>query len=105
MNDFVKKQYLETMLGDDYDESVAEVYLKIAEDAIVSRAFPFASDVHCMPEKYDRLQCEIAVYLISRRGAEGETSHTENGISRSYESAYIPESMLKSVVPFCGIPR
>ena len=41
--------------------------------------------------------------MLNKRGAEGQTSHSENGISRSYENADIPESMLKSIIPFCGV--
>ena len=44
-----------------------------------------------------------AVYLLNKRGAEGETAHSENGISRSYESADIPESMLSGIIPFAGV--
>jgi hypothetical protein len=46
---------------------------------------------------------EIAAYLLNKRGAEGQTSHSENGISRGYESGSIPESMLSDVLPFVGI--
>jgi len=49
------------------------------------------------------LQLEIATYLLNKRGAEGQTAHSENGISRSYESADVPSSMLNQIVPHCGI--
>jgi hypothetical protein len=56
-----------------------------------------------VPHRYGVLQCEIATYLLNKRGAEGETSHSENGISRGYESADVPESLIGVVVPFCGV--
>ena len=40
--------------------------------------------------------------MLNKRGAEGEVSHTENGISRTYEKADIPTSMLRTIVPHCG---
>lgn len=79
-------------------------YLSVAGEAILRRRYPYALPENAtVPSQYDRLHCEIAVYLISKRGAEGETVHAENGIDRSYESGYIPNSMLKSVLPYCGV--
>ena len=80
------------------DEAIA-VYLNIAGMKIKERAFPFDHDEE-MPSRYDLLQCEIATYLINKIGAEGQTAHTEGEVSRSYESASVPNSMLKSVTPF-----
>ena len=57
----------------------------------------------CIRDRYDTLQCEIAAYMLNKRGAEGQTSHSENGISRSYENADIPSSMLKVVTPHVGV--
>lgn len=56
-----------------------------------------------VPEKYGALQCEIAAYMLNKRGAEGQTSHSENGITRSYENADVPSSMLKVVTPHVGV--
>ena len=33
----------------------------------------------------------------------GETAHSENGISRSYESATVPDSMLKHITPHASV--
>jgi hypothetical protein len=56
-----------------------------------------------VPDKYATNQVEIACYLLNKRGAEGETYHSENGINRSYENADVPESMLSRVLPFAGV--
>lgn len=52
-----------------------------------------------MESQFADLQIEIAVFLYNKLGSEGETSHSENGVSRTYENAHIPESMLNSIVP------
>jgi len=39
--------------------------------------------------KYFNVQIAIAVELFNKRGAEGEVSHGENGISRGYEKSDI----------------
>lgn len=94
---------LRALTGCTLDAGLLDYYLGLASDAILARAYPFADEA-ALPERYHRLACEIAAYLILRRGAEGETAHSENGISRSYESAAIPDSMLRGIVPCCGIP-
>ena len=40
------------------------------------------------------------VDLKMKEGAEGESSHSENSISRSYENAYISSSIFNDVLPY-----
>lgn len=85
----------------DVTEQVAQVYLDSAIEAIFNRLYPFAdadADIE-LPAKYQAKAVSIAVYLINRAGSEGELTHTENGITRQYEAADIPNSMLKDIVP------
>ena len=87
----------------EWSDSVIITYLNIAGRKIINRAYPYDDSINDMPTRYDLLQCEIATYLLNKRGAEGQTAHSENGISRSYESADVPDSMLADVIPFCGV--
>lgn len=41
--------------------------------------------------------------LFNKEGAEGETSHSESGITRNYESAFVSSSVFRNVVPFIGV--
>lgn len=86
-----------------WSDEILKSYLTIAGQKILSRAYPYDDTVTEVPRRYGYLQCEIAAYLLNKRGAEGEVAHSENGISRSYESADVPESMLRDVVPHCGL--
>ena len=86
-----------------WSDDVLQTYLTIAGQKIINRAYPYDVSVTEVPRRYGYLQCEIAAYLLNKRGAEGETSHSENGISRSYESADVPDSMLSDVIPHCGL--
>lgn len=99
-----KLAVLKAMVGTSDTDEVLLAYLNIAGSKIIARAFPYVT-VTEVPEKYGHLQCEIAAYLLNKRGAEGQTSHSENGISRSYENADVPESMMRAVVPHCGVIR
>ena len=100
-----KLQLLKALVGESDNEEVLLAYLNIAGRKILNRAYPYGTDETEVPTRYDFLQCEIAAYMLNKRGAEGQTSHSENGISRSYESADVPESMLGAVTPMVGVIR
>ena len=98
-----KLQLLKAMIGESDTEEVLLAYLNIAGNKIIHRAYPYDPEVTEVPTRYDFLQCEIAAYLLNKRGAEGQTGHSENGISRSYESADVPESLIGAVTPMVGV--
>ena len=103
MTEIEKLTTLKAMVGDSDAEEVLSTYLKIAGSKIITKAFPYDETIEEVPKRYAILQCEIAAYLLNKRGAEGQISHAENGISRAYENADIPSSMLKTVTPHCGV--
>ena len=105
MTEQEKLTALKAMVGGSDTDEVLSTYLLIAGKKIIARAYPYKDNVTEVPSKYDTLQLEIAAYLLNKRGAEGQTSHSENGISRSYENADVPASMLKAVTPHCGVIR
>lgn len=86
-----------------WSDDILKSYLKIAGQKILNRAYPYDDAVSEVPRRYGILQCEIATYLLNKRGAEGEVSHSENGISRTYEKADVPESLLSDIIPHCGL--
>ena len=90
-------------LSGETDSGVLFTYLTLAGQKVIQRAYPYRSDVKEVPAKYTTNQVEIACYLLNKRGAEGETYHSENGINRSYENADVPESMLARITPFAGV--
>lgn len=100
-----KLTLLKAMVGESDTEEVLLAYLNIAGGKIINRAYPYGTEETEVPARYEFLQCEIAAYLMNKRGAEGQTAHSENGISRSYESADVPESMLGAVTPMVGVLR
>ena len=86
-----------------WSDDILNAYLTIAGKKIIERRYPYDDSITEVPNRYGVLQCEIATYLLNKRGADGEISHSENGISRTYENATVPESMLRDVVPICGV--
>ena len=102
MTDTEKLTMLKAMTGEK-DESVLSTYLSIAGNKILKRAYPFNSTVTVVPDRYGYNQVETAAYLVNKRGAEGETAHSENGISRSYEDGDVPPTLLREIVPCASL--
>lgn len=102
MTDAEKLSMLKTMTGEK-DEDVLSTYLSIAGNKVLKRAYPFDTTVTTVPDQYAYIQVEIAVYLLNKRGAEGQTAHSENGISRSYEDGDVPPTLLRDIVPFAAV--
>lgn len=103
MTDVEKLTALRAMVGGSDANEVLSTYLLLAGRKIIARAFPYKEDVTEVPVKYETIQLEIAAYMLNKRGAEGQTQHSENGITRQYENADIPSSMLKAITPHCGV--
>ena len=80
-----------------------EDILESAKAVILSRRFPFGEQPAEIEEKYKDLQIRIAVEMFNKRGAEGETAHSENGVSRSYSSANVSEELLREITPKAGV--
>lgn len=80
-----------------------EDILESAKAVILSRRFPFGEQPAEIEDKYKDLQIRIAVEMFNKRGAEGETAHSENGVSRSYASANVSEDLLREITPKAGV--
>lgn len=103
MTDVEKLTALRAMVGGSDTDEVLSTYLLLAGRKVIARAFPYNDEVVEVPAKYETIQLEIAAYMLNKRGAEGQTQHSENGITRQYENADVPSSMLKAITPYCGV--
>ena len=94
-----------TGMTEETDSNTLSAYLLLAKQAVLLRLYPYVTDTSeiAVPARYHGVQVEIAAYMLNKRGAEGEKSHSENGISRSYESGDIPESLLRCIIPMAGV--
>ena len=95
---------IKAMTGETVDATIS-AYLFLAAQKICRIAYPYDSTINDVPEKYDALHVDATAYLLNKRGAEGQTMHNENGIARTYEDADLPATMLRSIVPVCGVPE
>lgn len=77
--------------------------LESAKAVILSRRYPFGEQPTELEPKYLDLQVRIAVEMYNKRGVEGQTSHSENGVSRNYSSASVSEELLSEITPKAGV--
>lgn len=87
------------------DVQILEDCLMTAESAIKTRRYPYHDWPEELEPRYRDLQFRIALDLYNRIGAEGQTAHSENGISRTWDSSWISEELLSEVVPLCGVVK
>lgn len=103
--------------------TILEDCLENAKNAILSRRFPYGdwpvrNVVEVDPDtgeetvigtetyvedRYLDLQYRLAIEIYNKQGAEGEVSHSENGISRSWDGSWASSQLLNEIVPFAGV--
>lgn len=108
LNDQEMTERVKVLVNNDrFSEETISLYLDLAKEAVVNRMYPFedTATYEEVPERLHNRTCEIACYLINKQGAEGEVSHSENGVSRTYASAGIPPQYFVGVTPYVGIIR
>ena len=78
-------------------------FIELAETIVLNRLYPYAEvDSLVVPPRYHNVLCMIAVDLWSKRGAEGQVSHSENGINRVWADSHVSPSLLKMIPPMVG---
>ena len=83
----------------------ADIYDEIenAFEAINSRRHFNPTSSILIEEKYKNLAYELCIVSMVKEGAEGEKSHAENGVNRTYNGSDYPEDMLKRIVPLARL--
>ena len=94
---------LKIRITENTTDAELEDILESAKAVILSRRFPFGEAPEEIEPRYKDLQIRIAVEMYNKLGAEGETAHSENGISRSYASASVSEELLREITPKAGV--
>lgn len=79
-------------------DSLLTIYLEDAKDTILE-----LTNLEEIPQKLLSVQEELVIIAFNKQGVEGQTSHSEGGISRSFED--IPESLMKKIKSCRRLPR
>lgn len=101
MNALEKRKALQTMISPDTEtDEVLDSVLATAETLVLNRMYPFGyEDNMSVPARYEQIQLQLAVELYTKRGAEGQASHTENGTTRTWADK---SRLLSRIVPHVG---
>ena len=96
-----KRAALAATLAPDTDtDEVLDNVLADAEALVLNRMYPYGyPDGTVVPSRYERIQIQLAAELYSKRGAEGQSGHSENGISRSWPEK---SALLSRILPHVG---
>ena len=92
---------MKNLLGSTINENdaVLEFYLENASNIICD-----IRNTNVVEPKYRTVQVMMAIEMYNKRGAEGQISHTENGIIRMYERADISPSLISKITPSARTP-
>ena len=99
-----KKAQLAVLISPDTaEEELLNALLSQSEGIVLNRRYPFGiPEGATVPPQYEHIQLRVAVELFSKMGAEGQTAHSENGISRTYASPDVSPALLYRIVPVVG---
>lgn len=87
-------------------DTLLSLLLSMAENKVLNKRYPFGytdEQKTIALSKYADIVLDISIYLYNKRGGEGQTAHSENGISRSYEKAGIPDSYVSDIIPVASV--
>ena len=95
---------LEVLISPDTASDDLLLYLlEQAEGICLNRRFPFgAPEGASLSPLHEQIQLRVAVEIFSKMGGEGETQHSENGVTRIWEAGDISPSLLRLITPVCG---
>jgi hypothetical protein len=104
MTDELKIEKLKALiLPDTASDILLSILLEQSEGIILNRRYPFGvPEWATLSAQHEQIQLRIAVELFSKMGAEGQTEHAENGITRKWEAGDVSPSLLRTIVPVCG---
>lgn len=91
-------------ISDTSEDALIEVYLNAAEKEILSWRYSLSSqNVTAVPGEYEMTQVFAVIAGYSQSGAENQTSHTENSITRQFKYADMIAYIRSHVTPIVGI--
>lgn len=103
-----QKEMLKKLVPEITDDDI-EVLLELSKGVILNARFPNGEiplnelGETYVENRYLHLQVQMCIEMFNRRGSEGETQRTENGISRTYDTADISKSLVGKILPKCEI--
>lgn len=90
---------IQTMLGEEVDTILLDVYLRLAISKILNHRYPFGTIETDVEPRFEMDLLELTIVLFNERGAEGQSVHSENGVKRDWRTEY---EILKGIPPMAS---
>lgn len=88
------------------DEVLLLALLDDAKAIYFSLRYPYNEDVpYDIEPRYESWLIRCAIDMYNRIGAEGQLTHNENGINRSYGAEWVSDQILREITPYCGVVK
>ena len=87
---------IQQKLGEEVDSELLATYLRTATQKIINHRYPFGTNQIDVEPRFEEDLLELAIVLYNERGAEGQKSHNENGVQRTWRTEY---EILKGIPP------
>jgi hypothetical protein len=84
-------------------QELLTAYLKMAEQEILSWRYSYGTAPTEVPAEFEITQIYAVLAGLSNAGAEGETNHSENGISRTFRYDSMLAYIHANVRPICKV--
>ena len=103
-----KLEMLQTILGirsaDKSANERIEVYLTAAEKEIIEWRFSLSGNKpSTLPEEFDMTHVWAVINGFAQAGAEGQSTHSENGVARTFNYSDMVQYIHRNVRPLVGI--
>lgn len=108
MTDSEKLNRLKRMMRlEDSDDETLLAFLEFTRDEILSWEWKnygsIPDDISDVPREYEGIQLNAVMIGFSQIGGEGETQHSENGVSRQFDYSSCLDYIHKNIIPFAGV--
>lgn len=90
-------------ISDSKSDEVLEAYLSAAGKEILAWRYSYSAQPDDVPEEYEMAQIHAVIAGYSQSGAEGQMSHSENGIARTFKYPDMLRYIRANVIPLCGV--
>jgi len=106
MSDTDKLSMIKSMLGfdDTSEDKRLTAYLDASKREILAWRYSYSTEVPKeVPSEYEMTQVSAVVAGYSQSGAENQTSHSENGISRTFKYEDMIAYIRSHVIPIAKV--
>lgn len=96
-------------IPDNSEDALILDMLADAKRVINNNRYPFGgipldeAGEEILEDRFLSLQIRIVLDMYNKMGAEGQVTHSENGVARTFETADVPYSLLREIIPKGGV--